>query len=64
MATYDATKGDTLEGATFDDIVINYYGERGRIIGETPRGTAWIIQSEKFDVRRVIVKYDASKIIN
>ena len=64
MATFDARKGDTLEHATFDDFVINHYGERGRIIGETPRGTAWIVLSTKYDdVRRVVAKYAPEKVL-
>ena len=55
MATYNTA--DNYSAATFDDILINAYGERGRIIGETPNGTAWLVQSERFDhVRRVMFK--------
>ena len=43
MATY--TLGQDYSAATFDDVIINGYGERARIIGETPRGVAWIVQS-------------------
>jgi hypothetical protein len=64
MATYDATKGDTLEGATIDDIVINGYGESGRIVGETPRGTAWVILGDKYGIRRVAHKYSPDKVLN
>ena len=55
MATYNM--GTDYSAATFDDILINAYGERGRIIGETPLGTSWIVQSERFDhIRRLVFK--------
>lgn len=55
MATY--TLGQDYSAATFDDVIINGYGERARIIGETPRGVAWIVQSELHDnVRRIVLK--------
>jgi hypothetical protein len=63
MALIDTRKGDTLEHATFDDIIINNYGERGRIIGETPRGTAWIVLKDKDDSRRIVWKH-SENIIN
>jgi len=55
MATYYTA--ENYSAATFDDILVNINGDRGRIIGETPRGVAWLVQSLKHDnVRRVVFK--------
>lgn len=55
MATYYPQ--DDFSNATFDDILINGYGERSRIIAETPRRNGWIVQSELHDnIRRVVLK--------
>lgn len=55
MATYYTA--DNYEAATFDDILVNAYGDAARIVGESPRGGMWLVQSLKHDnVRRVMYK--------
>jgi len=53
MTTY--TPDMPNSGATHEDILIDGYGQRLRIIGETPNGIAWLVISER-DIRRVIIK--------
>lgn len=53
MTTY--TPDMPNAGATHGDILVDGYGQRLRIIGETPNGIAWLAISER-DIRRAIVK--------
>jgi hypothetical protein len=55
MATYYTA--EDYRAATFDDILVDINGDRGRIVGESARGVAWLVQSLTHDnVRRVVFK--------
>lgn len=60
MAHYNHGEDFTL--ATYDDTITDGYGDTRRIIGETPRGTAWITLSQSGH-RTILGKYNRAQII-
>lgn len=53
--------GDDYTGATYDDTLTNGYGETVRIIGETPKGGAWVTLSQRGN-RGILLKDSPSRI--
>ena len=54
--------GEDYSAATYDDTVTDSYGQVRRIIGETPRGSAWITLSNN-GIRSILGKFDRAAII-